>query len=154
MSTPNLQVPGKHDKERRVFHHTLSGSSLTGADTQVNFFMDSLGVGSILGAPVVVSPNPGFAIPCIATHVFVDFIHNGDTVAGNWTLRLRKNEALADLATFPITVGAVGIVHNKSCGQWDPHVRFDPCDTYWIIADGPQKNLALIRAVLRFEELS
>lgn len=154
MSTPNLQVPGKHDKERRVFHHTLNATETTGADTVASFFMDNALVGSIAGTPSIVSPNPGFTHPVIATHVFTDYIHGGLTLPGNWTLRLRKNEAIVDSATFVMNSGGAGIAHQKTCGQWDPHVRFDPCDTYYITADGPERVIVLIRAILRFEELS
>jgi hypothetical protein len=150
MHTPDLIVPGRHDHERRVFHHTLEAAEQTGVDTTANFFMDR----QLVGAAPFTTPNPGFAIPCVATHVFTDFITGGHTVAGNWTLRLRKNEAAVDSATFVILAGAVPGAHIKSCGLWSQEVQFDACDTYHIQADGPEKAVVLIRAILRFEELS
>lgn len=146
--TPNLIVPGRHDRERRVFSQSLDAFDLAAAVTTLQWFIGRQPVsGSVL------TPNPGFAIPCVATHVFVDWLVLVHTVAGNWTLRLRKNESGADSATFLMTAGAAS-VHQKVCGLWSQEVQFDACDTYHLVADGPSKNIVLARAALRFEELS
>jgi hypothetical protein len=150
MRTSDLIVPGRHDRERRVFHHTLDGFDATASVTSIIWSMDQ----QFVAAPAVVfTPNPGFAIPCIATHVFVDWLVAAHTVAGNWTLRLRKNEAAGDSATFAMVAGAP-VAHQKVCGLWSQEVLFDACDTYHLVADGPEKNIVLARAILRFEELS
>lgn len=149
-ATPDLYIPGKFERERRIFHHTLSGINGTATATSIDMFMDNLNVGA---PPAVFVPNPGFTHSVVATHVFVDFIHGGVPPAGNWTLRLRKNEALVDSATFAVTATGAAAVHQKSCGIWLPSVRFDRCQTYHIQLDGPTVNVALARAILRFEEL-
>lgn len=75
---------------------------------------------------------------------------NADIVAGNWTMRLRKNESFADSATFSFAV-STGI--NKTAGRWSSEVLFDAGDTFYITADGPSKNGIAVRAWLLFEPL-
>lgn len=146
----DLIIPGKTDKERRVFHHTLSGQSLTGTDTAIDMFMDSMPIGA---PPAIFSPNPGFTHCVRLTHVFVDFIHGGAPPAGNWTMSIYKNESLVAAATFVFTATGGVATHQKTCGPLDPCIEFDPCDTYYVNAAGPVVNVALFRSILRFEEI-
>jgi hypothetical protein len=148
--TPDLIVPGRHDHERRVFHHILDAFDLGGAVTSLTWF---IGRQPVADPGTVLSPNPGFTHPTVATHVMVDWLVQVHTVAGDWTLTLHKNEAVAASATFTMVAGAA-LTHQKVSGLWSVEVPYDAADSYHLTAAGPSKNIVLARAVLRFEELS
>jgi hypothetical protein len=115
--------------------------------------MDGGLVGSPSGPTNITSPNPGFTHCVKLTHIFVDFIHGGAAPASNWTLAFYSNESGASAATFTVTATGLVIVHQKTHGAVDPCVILDPGDTYYIALTGPSLNVALARAVLRFEEI-
>ena len=73
-----------------------------------------------------------------------------DTVPGNWTLRVRKNEGATDEATFSF---ALTSTTQKAAGSPNVEPNFQAGDTYHVLADGPEKNTVVIRLTLEWEVL-
>lgn len=144
-STPNLIVPGRHDRERRVYGISCDGLDVGVAVTTLVWAIDSF----IMGAAGTV--NPGFPTPALATGLFLSWAVAAHNVAGNWTVSLHRNEGAA-VATFVMVAAAAG-VQSKLFGQWSTIIRFDAGDTWHLTAAGPEKNFVIARAILRFEEI-
>lgn len=71
--------------------------------------------------------------------------------AGNWTLRIRVNESGSDSATF--SLGMAALPGSKNAGPASADIILQPGDTYHLLADGPSRNVALLRVNLLWEIL-
>lgn len=128
-----------------VFTHQMDTFE-SGFVTTATIFMGQQPIG-------IGSPNPGFMKAAIATGAFIHWSFTNDVNPGDWTLRLRKNEAVVDSATITLTSSGAGGVFSKVVGVWSPQVTFAVGDTYYVVADGPLKDEIFLRAILRFEEI-
>lgn len=143
--TPDLIVPGKHDRERRFYCLHSDAVDTSGATVVLAFNMCSFVTG------VAGTVNPGMPVAALATHVHITWAVAAHTVVGDWVLSLHQNEGAA-VATFPMVSAAPGVMA-KGAGRWSTTVRFAAGDTWHLTAAGPQKNFILARAILRFEEI-
>lgn len=110
--------------------------------TQVLFQQDNQGIN-----PFGFCPGVPRAMKCTKVHVTSQVA--AVNTAGNWTLRLRKNESFAvDEATFSF---AAGTTLSKDAGNWSTEAVFQAGDTWYVVADGPSRNTVLIRASLEWE---
>lgn len=71
--------------------------------------------------------------------------------AGDWTLRIRVNESGSDSATF--TLGMAALPGSKNAGPPSADIILQAGDTYHLQADGPSRNVALLRVNLLWEIL-
>ena len=126
------------------FQTTLEGYSLAPIVTELPLYMDRTRV-----APGY--PNPGLSKPAIARSTFITWAFVGENSPGDWTFRLRKNEAVIDAATITLPAGEPG-VFSKVAADWSIQVSFQAGETYHCLADGPSKRAVILRAILRFEE--
>jgi hypothetical protein len=71
-------------------------------------------------------------------------------VAGDWTLRIRKNESGSDTATlvFPLST-----TPSKTAAIPSTEAIFQAADTYHVLADGPQKTVVALRVILEWEPI-
>ena len=131
-------------KDPVFFQHSVQGFSFSSIVTSLPLQMDGWAIG--LG-----NPNPGLSKPAIARSVFATWAFVGENQPGDWTLRLRKNQAIIDAATVSLTAGKPGEYSNVAA-DWSLQVSFQAGETYHVIADGPSKQAVILRAILRFEE--
>lgn len=136
----------------KVYHHTFESFNLSPVVTALSMFMGRQTID-------ITSPQPGFPRAGRATDVHVRwaFLANNTGPPLDWTLHFRRNQDAFDSATFTVTAGAPG-VFTTVFGPWVPAVgggglSFAAGETYTFFADGPSKNVVLIRVILRFEEL-
>ena len=133
----------RYVNDTRVVHHHLVVFDSNATATSVGFAMDNLAVAAA-------SLNPCFPRAAKLVGVGIHSICFVDTVAGNWTLRVRKNEGGTDEATFSF---ALTSTTQKTAGSPSVEALFQAGDTYHVIADGPEKNTVIIRLTLEWEVL-
>jgi hypothetical protein len=130
-----------------LVHHTFQANDGGGAVTALTYAADGLIVagGGITANPI--APRP-MRLVRVAVHALCLVINS----AGDWTLRVRVNEAGTDSATFthPIAVAPAG---SKTAGVPSTVVTLNAGDTYHILADGPSRNFVVSRVTLEWELL-
>lgn len=133
---------GRYAKEDRILlWQDFFGLDAGAAVTAVIMTMDSQSI-----TPFSFCPAVPRAMKC--TKIAINASCAADTVPGNWTMRFRVDESFADSATasFACSTG-----FNKTAVNWSSEVIIQAGSTYYITADGPQKNQVVIRAVCEFE---
>lgn len=127
----------------RFVNHAL-WSFEGGAATSSKLFMGNL----ITDATNTVNPSAPRAMKLVGYSLHALCIV--DDVAGNWTMRIRKNESGSDSATFtfPLTT-----TPTKQSGAWSSDVVWDAAETYHVIADGPQKTVLALRLMIEWEPI-
>ena len=137
------RLPAAFEK-KSYLQHSMDGFSFYPIVTELQMFMDRRATG-------VGNPNPGLPIPAIARAAFVTWAFVGENEPGDWTFRLRQNEAIIDAATITMPAGEPGAFTNVAA-DWSTQVSFQAGETYHCIADGPTKRAVILRAILCFEE--
>lgn len=133
---------GHRDKNyRAVTRESVYGQDGTASVTALAFTLEGVGLSFITW-------NPGFPSAVRATRVHVTCQVAGDTVPGNWTLSLYKNESLSASATFSF---AASTTLTGTAGKWSSEVIFQAGDRYYVAAAGPEKNTVIARVTLEFE---
>lgn len=127
----------------KVVHHLYFVFDGGTALTEVAFQTDNFVVGAA-------SANVCFPNAAKLVGVAIMAITFGDTVPGDWTIRVRKNEGGADEATFPFTLTTAA---TKSAGPPDVEALFQRGDTYHVLANGPEKVAVVARLTLEWEIL-
>lgn len=131
--------------DRAFFTNEFTAQDLGAAVTVVLLAADGL----VTAAVNTVNPCMPRAVRLAAAGVHSACV--AVNTAGNWTLRLRVNEAGADSATF--TIGVAAVPGSKNAGPWSSDIILQPGDTYHLQADGPSRNVVLVRATLLWEVL-
>lgn len=139
--TSELGRYGQNDT--RLVHHLFIGISGDPAAVTLELGTDGLAVGAL-------SLNPSFPRAAKLVAIAVTFFVGIENVAGNWTLRVRKNEGATDEATFSFAA-ATGL--NKTAGPPSVEALYQAGDTYHIQADGPSKNNVFARVTMEWEVL-
>jgi hypothetical protein len=135
----------RRNNDSRLVHHTLQASDLGAAVTTVGLQMGNLNTAATN------TVNPGFPSAARLRRIFV---HSGClvvNVAGDWTLRMRVQESGSDTATF--TIGMAALPGSKNTGQMSAAVVLQAGQTYHMVADGPSRNIAILRVMLEWEVL-
>lgn len=138
-----MSLGRSYTNDSRLVHHHLFVFDGGAAVTSVGFTMDNfvVGVGSL---------NPCFPSAAKLVGVGLHTLCFTDTVPGNWTLRVRKNEGGTDEATFSF---ALTNSFSKAAGAASAEPVFQAGDTYHVLADGPEKNTVVLRLTLEWEVL-
>lgn len=133
--------------EPQMVHHHFQANDLGAAVTAVTFTQDGLivaGGGITVNVP---APRP-MRLVRVALHAACGVVNT----AGNWTLRLRVNESGSDSATVSFAINPLPS-GSKASTVPSTVVTINRADTYHILADGPSRNIAAIRATLEWELL-
>lgn len=133
----------RYTNDSRLVHHHLFVFDSGAAVTTVGFTMDNFVV-------AVGSLNPCFPSAAKLVGIGLHTLCFADTVPGNWTLRVRKNEGAGDEATFSF---ALTNAFSKPAGRPSVEALFQAGDTYHVLADGPEKNTVVLRLTLEWEVL-
>ena len=120
------------------FQHALVGASFSSLVTELPLLMDG-------------NPNPGLSKPAIALGASVTWVFLAENAPGDWVLRLRKNQDVADVATIALPAGDPE-VFSRTTQSWSLPVSFGAGELFHLLADGPSKRAILMRAVLLFED--
>lgn len=78
--------------------------------------------------------------------------HFNGSDPGDWTLRLRKNGSVSDLATFDYEWDASNGNIAVTTGDFSAEVTFDEGDHWGLHTDGPSINLPRVRVWVEVEE--
>jgi hypothetical protein len=132
--------------DSRFVHHTLQANDLGATVTAMAFGMDGLLTG---GETITV--NPGAPRAMRLNRIFVHSSCAIVNTPGDWTVRIRVNGSGSDSATF--VVGNTAVPGTKLAGQMSTDIVLQAGDTYNLLADGPSRNIAFMRAVLEWEVL-
>lgn len=132
--------------DSRLVHHMFQATDFGGAITLLTFGADGQTVFSTNAT------NPCMPTAARLARVGIHAACGAINTAGDWTLRFRVNESAGtDSATigFPIAV----LPGSKTAGVWSADVILQAGDTYYIVADGPSRNIILARVIVGWEIL-
>jgi len=131
--------------DTRLVHHTLQASAGGPAEVSLKLTMDNL-----------ITDTGNTTNPCIprAARLVRAAVHGAClavNTAGDWTLRIRKNESGSDSATM--TFGLAAVPGTKTAGLLTPEVIWEAGETYHGVVDGPSRNFVIVRVTLEWEVL-
>jgi len=94
----------------------------------------------------------GVAVPiaCTARTAAVVSYHANDTTPDPWTLRLRKNGAGSDDATFSVTMASSALTEQSSSGDLSAPVEFSAGDRIELLIDGASTVGVIFQITLGF----
>lgn len=131
--------------DRSFISHMFQITDSNTAATSAFFNADTLVTGSSS------TVNPGF-VQAVRFHGIM--LHTACLVVnsvGDWTFRLRKNEATSD--TFSGTFGLAALPGSKDVLLADGLYTWEAGDTYHLQCDGPSRNFIILRATVYWEVL-